>query len=81
MEGVRNIVNANADLVDYLLINKINRFAYDDKVFIRQLPIPRPLINNLIQRKTGHNRSFSKTIYNKSVWLTGSENLGSCRPK
>lgn len=74
MESVRNIVNANGDLVDYLLKNKFNRFAFDEKVFITQLPIPRPTMNNLIQKRAGHNRSFSKTIYDKFVWLAGSEN-------
>lgn len=70
--SLRDVVSSNSDIVNYLL-NKFNGLTYDDKVFIKKLPIPRPLMSNLIQAKAGHSRAFSKTLYDKHLWLTGSE--------
>ncbi|KAJ8911209.1 hypothetical protein NQ315_004429 [Exocentrus adspersus] len=73
MESVRQITGENADLVSYLLSHKFSGLSYNDKIFVKQQPIPRPPMNNLVQIKSGHNRAFSKTLYDKHIWLTGSE--------
>lgn len=73
MANVREVVINNGDLVSHLLSHKFAGLSYDDKVFIKKLQIPRPPMVNLVQTKAGHNRAFSKTLYDKYVWLTGSE--------
>lgn len=60
------------DLVSYLLENKFGGLSYDDKIFIKNQPIPRPPMSNLVQSKPSHNRAFSKSLYQKHIWLTGS---------
>lgn len=73
MANLREVVSSSGDLVSFLLENKFFTFSYDDKIFVKELPVPRPSMSNLVQRTTSHNRAFSKTIYEKFVWLTGSE--------
>lgn len=54
MENIRDVVSSKSDIVNYLLLNKFNGLTYDDKVFTKRLPIPRPLMLNLIQAKDRH---------------------------
>lgn len=73
MENIREVVSRSGDVVSFLVENKSSTFSYDDKKFVKELPVPRPSMSNLVQRTTSHNRAFSKTIYEKFIWLTGSE--------
>lgn len=70
---VREEVSSNRDLVLFLVENKFSSFSNDDKKFVRELPIPKPSMLNLVQGTTGNKRSFSIRIYEKYIWLTGSE--------
>lgn len=67
------VSNRNIDIVDFLLKRKFHTLTYEDKLIIKQLTIPRPQMRNLMQSKSGHNRSFVNTWYDKVVWITGSE--------
>jgi uncharacterized protein (DUF1919 family) len=60
-----NVKDTNADLINYLLVNKFHTLPYDDKIFVKKLPVPQPSMVDLIQSKSGHNRAFSKTLYQK----------------
>jgi hypothetical protein len=73
MANVKDVVSTNADLINYLLVNKFHTLSYDDKIFVKKLPVPQPSMVDLIQLKSGHNRAFSKTLYQKHIWLTGSQ--------
>jgi hypothetical protein len=73
MANVKDVVSTNADLINYLLVNTFHTLSYDDKIFVKKLPVPQPSMVDLIQSKSGHNRAFSKTLYQKHVWLTGSQ--------
>jgi hypothetical protein len=55
-------VSTNADLINYLLVNTL---SYDDKIFVKKLPVPQPSMVDLIQSKSGHNPAFSKTLPEK----------------
>jgi hypothetical protein len=70
MANVKDVVSTNADLSNYLLVNTL---SYDDKIFVKKLPVPQPSMVDLIQSKSGHNPAFSKTLYQKNIWLTGSQ--------
>lgn len=67
------------DIVEYLIKHRFSSLSYDDKIFVKNLKIPRPdLGTSLINfGKPGKsNRSFSCTWYdNKCEWLTGSKIL------
>jgi hypothetical protein len=73
MANVKDVVSTNADLVNYLLVNKFHTLSYDGKIFVKKLPVPQPSMVDLIQSKSGHNRAFSKTLCQKHIWLTGSQ--------
>lgn len=75
MESVRDAVSRNhdLDLTNFFSLNKFSALSYDEKMFVRKLAIPRPAMRNLTQTKSGHNRAFSRNLYNKYIWLTGSE--------
>jgi hypothetical protein len=68
-----NVKDTNADLINYLLVNKFHTLSYDNKIFVKKLRVPQPSMVDLIQSKSGHNRAFSKTLYQKNIWLTGSQ--------
>lgn len=67
--------HGDGDVVDYLLLTKMNGLSltYDQKITLKDLGIPRPDMPKLIQINAGHNRAFSKALYSKYIWLTGSE--------
>jgi uncharacterized protein (DUF1919 family) len=37
-----NVKDTNADLINYLLVNKFHTLPYDDKIFVKKLPVPHP---------------------------------------
>jgi hypothetical protein len=55
------------------MANKFHTLSNDDKIFVKKLPVPQPSMVDLIQSKSGHNRAFSKTLYQKHIWLTDSQ--------
>jgi hypothetical protein len=67
MANVKDVVSTNADLINYLLANKFHTLSNDDKIFVKKLPVPQPSMIDLIQSKSGHNRAFSKTLYQKHI--------------
>jgi hypothetical protein len=44
MANVKDVVNTNADLVNYLLVNKFHTLSHDHKIFVKKLPVPQPSI-------------------------------------
>jgi hypothetical protein len=40
MANLKDVVSTNADLVNYLLVNKFHTLSYDDKIFVKKLPVP-----------------------------------------
>jgi hypothetical protein len=52
MANVKDVVSTNADLVNYLLVNKFHTLCYDDKIFVKKLPVPQPSMVDLIQSKS-----------------------------
>jgi hypothetical protein len=36
MANVKDVVSTNADLVNYLLVNKFHTLSYDDKIFVKK---------------------------------------------
>lgn len=52
VKTVRDVVSTNEDLVNYLLANKFKQLSYDDKIFVKNISIPQPLIANLVQSKS-----------------------------
>jgi hypothetical protein len=73
MANVKDVVSTNADLVNYLLVNKFHTLSYDDKIFVKKLPVPQPSMSDLIQSKSGHNRTFSKTLYQKHTYMVNGQ--------
>ncbi|CAH0549730.1 unnamed protein product [Brassicogethes aeneus] len=71
--NIRVDISNNSDMVDLLLRHKFHTMTHEDRLSIKQIAIPRPSMGNLIQSKSGHNRSFVNTWYDKAVWITGSE--------
>jgi hypothetical protein len=74
MANVKDVVSTKADLIKYLLVNKFHTLSYDNKIFVKKLRVPQPSMVDLIQSKSGHNRAFSKTLYQKQrAEATGSQ--------
>jgi hypothetical protein len=47
MANVKDVVSTNADLINYLLVNKFHTLSYDDKIFVKKLPVPQPSMVDL----------------------------------
>lgn len=63
------------DIVEYLIKYRFSRLSYDDKLFIKDLKVPRPDLSKILINQGKPSRSFVNTWYDKCIWLTGSITL------
>lgn len=75
MELIEGSVRNSNDIVEFLVKFKFCRLSYDDKLFVKDLGIPRPDLSKIIVNQGKPPRGFVNAWYEKCSWLTGSKTL------